>query len=163
MQLVREKLETQNYRARNINILQQGTIPSSCAVLVVAGPRLDLSSFEQEQIASYVVQGGNLYALIDIGSAPNFVSSLERYGFVLKDNSVLELDAQHSISGGDASYAILNTTDFAVHPTAKTLSTNILMQGMRSIEINQSRKSIFARTCTHLQTHGQRQNVKTVH
>ena len=64
------------------------------------------------------------------------MSSLERYGFVLKDNAVLALDTEHSLSGGDASYAILNTTDFAVHPTAKTLSTNILMQGMRSIEID---------------------------
>lgn len=136
MRFARDKLENQNYQAKTLNIAQKGSIPSSCAVLVIAGPVLDFSPFEQEHLAAYIAQGGSVYVLLNIGDTPNLVQSLTRYGFIFKDNAVLELDEQYTLSGGDASYAIINTTDFALHPTAKTLSTNILMQGLRSVEVN---------------------------
>ena len=59
---------------------------------------------------------------------------------MIKDNAILEPSPEHRISGGDLSYAVLNTTDFAVHPTAKTLSTNILLQEIRSVEIDENNR-----------------------
>ena len=40
------------------------------------------------------------------------------------------------MSGGDLSYSVINTSDFAPHPIIKTLASNILFQGLRSVEIN---------------------------
>ena len=133
MRIVRDKLETQNYVAKSVNLLQLGEVPASCDVLVIAGPELDFSTFEQELITRHIVQGRDVYALFNIGQANQLASFFKQYGLIIRDNLALEFNARNSISGGDASYAVLNTSDFAPHPTAKTLSTNIIMQGIRSV------------------------------
>jgi len=141
MQNLLNKLESQNYTGKNINIMAMQAIPKSCSVLVIAGPKLDFAPFEIELLAEYIAKGKHLYALIDVGTAPLLSASFARYGIFIKDNAVLEPSPAHRISGGDLSYAVLNTTDFAVHPTAKTLSTNILMQEIRSVEIDADNRS----------------------
>ena len=133
MRLILDKLEAQNYQAKIINLLQQQEIPSTCTTLVIAGPQFDFAPFEVELIAAHVAQGKHLYALLDVGSTPTLASSFSRYGILLPDNAILEVDPKKQVSGGDYSYAVINTTDFAPHPTAKTLATNILLQGIRSV------------------------------
>ena len=76
MVIVRDKLEMQNYKAKSINLLQTGSIPSSCSVLVIAGPKLDFSTFEQGLIARHVIQGRDLYVLLNVGYTPLLAKSL---------------------------------------------------------------------------------------
>lgn len=137
MRTVLDKLEMQNYSAHIINILQEQVIPNTCSTLVIAGPQLDFAPFEIELITQHVEQGKHLYVLLDIGTAPLLSTGLSRFGIILKDNAILELDPKRQVSGGDLSYSVINTTDFEPHPIVKRLSTNILFQGLRSVEINE--------------------------
>jgi ABC-type uncharacterized transport system involved in gliding motility auxiliary subunit len=140
MRTILDKLEAQNYTAKIINMMQTQNIPESCTTFVIAGPQLDFAPFEIELLAKHIATGKNIYALIDVGTAPQLSNSFAQYGIILKDNAILELDPQRQVSGGDMSYAVLNTTDFEIHPTAKTLAINILMQGIRSVEIDENNK-----------------------
>ena len=142
MRTVLDKLEMQNYRAKVINLLKEQNIPDLCSTLVIAGPQLDFAAFEIELITAHLIQGKHLYALIDIGTAPLLSHSLSRFGVVLKDNAILELDPQRQVSGGDLSYSVINTSDFVPHPIIKTLATNILFQGLRSVEISEESSAL---------------------
>ncbi|MAA79904.1 MAG: hypothetical protein CL916_11660 [Deltaproteobacteria bacterium] len=136
MRTILDKLEMQNYTTHVINILEERSIPSSCSTLVIAGPQRDFAPFEIDLIDNHVRKGKNLYVLIDIGVAPILSTELIRFGIILKDNAILELDPKRQVSGGDLSYSVINTSDFAPHPIVKTLATNILFQGIRSVEID---------------------------
>ena len=137
MRTILDKLEMQNYTTKVINLLREKTVPESCSTLIIAGPQLDFAPFEIDLIEEHVRKGKHLYVLIDIGVAPYFSVELRRFGVILKDNAILELDPKRQVSGGDLSYSVINTSEFAPHPMVKTLTTNILFQGLRSVEIDE--------------------------
>ena len=138
MRTILDKLEMENYTTKMVNILKERNIPSSCSTLVIAGPQLDFATFEIELIKDHVRQGKHLYVLIDIGVAPTLSAKLSEFGVVIKDNAILELDPKRQVSGGDLSYSVINTSDFMPHPIVKRLASNILFQGLRSVEVEES-------------------------
>ena len=128
----------QNYTTHVVNILKEKSIPSTCSTLIIAGPQLDFAPFEIELIGNHVRNGKHLYILIDIEAAPTLSVGLQQFGVVVKDNAILELDPKRQVSGGDLSYSVINTSDFHPHPIVTTLASNILFQGLRSVEIDES-------------------------
>src|SRR6185295_18724881 len=49
-------------------LLGTNTVPLDCNLLVIAGPRNELSEVELEKINEYLNQGGRLFALFDVYS-----------------------------------------------------------------------------------------------
>ncbi|MEC7985868.1 MAG: Gldg family protein [Myxococcota bacterium] len=135
MSIVTQKLQGQNYFSRTVNPLLMGTIPNSCEVFVIAGPSLDWTPPETEMIAKHVAQGGHLVVLLDVNAAPTLAKHLERYGFDLPDNMIVELDPRNQILGGDPSFVLLNTQEFSPHPIINSLNTSIILQSVRSVSI----------------------------
>jgi len=66
--------------------------PSDCDVLLIAGPEVDFSTGEYAALERYLAQGGQLIVLLDNDKAPGVAEWLGRFGFVLPDDMVIEME-----------------------------------------------------------------------
>ena len=67
-----EVLRGRGYRVQELNLAEQGAIPSNTTLVVLASPQLDYLPGESRVIADYVAQGGQLLWLVE----PDMPSSL---------------------------------------------------------------------------------------
>ena len=90
----RHALETLNYKAEKISLLQQANGLAGCGVLVVAGPKVPLLPAEVEAIRAYLVAGGNALFLLDPFVSTGLEPVIREYGIVLDDDIVID-EASH--------------------------------------------------------------------
>ncbi len=88
--LVRQALETENYKVESILLMQAGTIPDDTLLLVVSGPQKDLFQEELDMIEAYLNRGGRVLVLCDPYPLPRLESFLERYKIKLAHDFVLD-------------------------------------------------------------------------
>ena len=62
---LRETLEKNNYKARDISLIGKPEVPKDCTVLIVAAPRLDYADAEVAAIQKYVEDGGRALFMLD--------------------------------------------------------------------------------------------------
>ena len=60
-----QRLEGQNYKASQLNLLTAQPSPDTCEVVVLAGPRAELLPEERDRLARYVAAGGGLMVMLD--------------------------------------------------------------------------------------------------
>lgn len=90
---LRELLESQNRLIRTFEIdPQELRLPEDCDVLLIAGPEIDLSTPEYSVIDRYLIEGGNVIFLLDNRKAPGIAEWLKRYGFLLVDDMIIEIE-----------------------------------------------------------------------
>lgn len=86
-------LEDQNKRIEPFTIdPKELEIPSDCDVLLIAGPEVDFSTGEYAALDRYLARGGNLIVLLDNDKAPGVAEWLSRFGFVLPDDLIIEME-----------------------------------------------------------------------
>ena len=90
----RHALETLNYKAEKVSLLQQANGLAGCGVLVVAGPKVPLLPAEVEAIRAYLVAGGNALFLLDPFVATGLEPVIREYGIVVDDDIVID-EASH--------------------------------------------------------------------
>jgi ABC-type uncharacterized transport system involved in gliding motility auxiliary subunit len=61
----RDFLEGDGYKVKTLNLATAGTVPQDASVVVLGGPRQDLTAPEAEALKKYISGGGRLLALID--------------------------------------------------------------------------------------------------
>lgn len=91
---IRRILQERAYPCEPLNVLERGTIPEDCAVLVLAGPRRDLFDIEREMIEDYLRNGGKALFLFDPllernARMPNLIALLSGFGVDTPPNSVV--------------------------------------------------------------------------
>ena len=92
-----EGMERDNYWVESLNLIQSGSIPDDTAVLVIAGPKKDLSDDEFAAINEYVINGGRMLALFDPGVGENFNLLLVQFGFTISQKRIA--DAVSNVAG----------------------------------------------------------------
>ncbi|MCW5619639.1 MAG: GldG family protein [Burkholderiales bacterium] len=90
----RHGLEALNYVVEKVSLLMGGTDLSSCAVLVVAGPKVSLLPREVQAVDRYLHEGGNALFMLDPFVDSGLQPVLETYGVVLDDTIVID-EASH--------------------------------------------------------------------
>ena len=90
-------MQRDNYVVLPLNLTQFGLIPDNTAVLVIAGPRQDLSEDEAQILTDYIVGGGRVVALFDPSTPDSFVRLLSLWGQTLGQHSVA--DAVSNVAG----------------------------------------------------------------
>ena len=90
----RNALETLNYKAEKVLLLQQGTRLAGCAVLVVAGPKVPLRPAEVDAIRTYLAEGGNALFMLDPFVSTGLEPVIREYGVVVDDDIVID-EASH--------------------------------------------------------------------
>ena len=88
--LIKQALERENYQVGTLNFAVTDTVPSDLAVLVVAGPRVEISPRENARLDSYIQNGGSLLLLVDPGVARPFGGMLGAYGIELADDLIVD-------------------------------------------------------------------------
>lgn len=95
---VLNRLRDQNYAIEKVRLLTAG-IPTTCDLVVVAGPQKDLLPQETEALASWIAGGRPALVLLDATvqgvSTPELAADLGRYGLAVADDVVLENDPNH--------------------------------------------------------------------
>ncbi len=88
---VRNGLRDNLYQVDTLDLLFTPAIPKDCAVLVVAGPREQLSDNETAIIQSYLATGGAAMFLLNPGGVPAGTGSLlSKWGVDIADGTVID-------------------------------------------------------------------------
>ena len=94
-------MQADNYDVRPLN-LQQGEevkVPEDAAVLVIAGPKNDLSEAEKDAIVDYLLDGGKLAALLDPGTPDSYRNLLSLWGVLLSTSTDHVADVVSNVAG----------------------------------------------------------------
>jgi len=90
----RHGLEALNYVVEKVSLLKGGADLGSCAVLIVAGPKVALLPMEIQAIDRYLDAGGNGMFMLDPFVDSGLQPVLLKYGIVLDDTIVID-EASH--------------------------------------------------------------------
>ncbi len=95
----KDLLERNNYKTRDISLLEKPEVPSDCTILVVAGPRYDYPEPQVAAIKKYVEGGGRALFMLDpplkmgkeeVAENAALVKLLADWGVTLEKNLVLD-------------------------------------------------------------------------
>lgn len=127
-----QHLEKKGFKLSNPDLLQLPEVPSSGAMLVIAGPRVDLSEIEVDKIRKYVAKGGNLLWLIDQEPMHGLTPLADQLGLQLTPGIVVDPVAAQA--GGD--YKMAFSSQYAEHPITLRFNLRALFPMARQISSN---------------------------
>jgi ABC-type uncharacterized transport system involved in gliding motility auxiliary subunit len=129
MAKARNALEAMNYKVEKISLMRSvgGDALSHCALLVVAGPKLELLPMEVAAIRAFLAAGGNAFFMLDPFVPTGLEPVLLEYGIIV-DNDIVIDEASH-FWADPSSPAV---TDYNYHQIARDLPLTFF-PGARSL------------------------------
>ena len=91
---IKEEIEKENYKVKNIMLLEIEALPDDCALLIISGPKKDFLTDELAKLTSYIERGGSILFMIDPGGFPEMTEYLSGYGFTLGNDVVIDKMSQ---------------------------------------------------------------------
>ncbi len=122
-------VQKDNYKSKNISLLEKADVPSDCTVLVVAGPTGDYIQAEVDAIKKYVENGGRALFLLDpplklgrkeISDNKALVDLLASWGVTPEKDLLLDENPVSQLVGLDATVPLV--TSYESHPIVTELS-----------------------------------------
>ena len=104
----KDLLEKNNYKTREISLLEKPEVAKDCTILAVAGPRFDYPEPQVKAIKSYVEAGGRAIFLLDpplqmgkdeVSENPGLAKLLADWGVTLEKNLVLDTSGVGQLFG----------------------------------------------------------------
>ena len=132
--LARKALENQAYQVKEILLMREKQIPTDCDLMVVSGPQTEFFDEEIELITQFIGQGGKALFLLDPFTANKLSQSLERYGFEIGNDAVV--DRFSRIMGGD--YLIPVVTKYHDHDITRGFNIMSFFPFARSVKVKSS-------------------------
>lgn len=107
-----DRLEKNHFTTSSLSLLQEGSVPEDCELLLVNAPTTDFTEEEITQISDYLSAGGKVHVVLgdDAFEHPNLDSLLGTYGLQLTDSYV----------GDTSRYYAAAQSYFAFFPQLKT-------------------------------------------
>jgi ABC-type uncharacterized transport system involved in gliding motility auxiliary subunit len=85
-----QQLKNMNYQIETLKLsLTGGVVPDDCDLLIIPGLRADLFPIELKGIFDYIKKGGNLYVMLDPGTAPRAVTDFDKLGVKIGGNIIV--------------------------------------------------------------------------
>ena len=129
------KLEGQNYTAARFIPFQEGRVPPTCDVVIVADPQVDWLPPEREILARHLAEGGKVLALLEPARVPGLAADLARYNVAVGDDILLEQNPNLQLVGGDPSYIFVDKATMDHHPVTNPIKGATLFRVARSVGI----------------------------
>jgi ABC-type uncharacterized transport system involved in gliding motility auxiliary subunit len=155
MAKARHALETLNYAVEKISLTRKGAAQSlsRCALLIVAGPKVELLPMEIAAIDAFLAQGGNAYFMLEPFVHTGLEPVLREYGIVLDDTIVID-DASHFWADPSSPavteynyHQIARDLPMTFFPGARSLSpTEHPIPGVNAIPLVNSSKQSYGET-----------------
>jgi ABC-type uncharacterized transport system involved in gliding motility auxiliary subunit len=125
------QLGTKGFNLANPDLTLLNEVPRNGAMLVIAGPQVDVSEAEVKKIIKYVAGGGNLLWLVDQEPLHGLQPLAEYLGLVLTPGIVIDPTAPQI--GIDPKTAIAR--QYTEHPITKEFTLPTIFPESRQIEI----------------------------
>lgn len=138
--VVRQVLETENYQPRPLSLLQMGEVPPDADLVVISGPKEDLTPDELTALSDYLAAGGNALLMLDPYTVPNLSDFLRQYGLGLDEDVVV--DQERGVAGGEPLMPLIS--DFAEDVFPRQLSGAPILPHTRPIRVLSSNAKPFA-------------------
>ena len=103
-----------NLQVRDLELQKQPTIPADCQLLIIPGPKSELTLEEQRRLNQYLDRGGRLMVLLNHRSDGGLTDLLRFWGLTVGHNTVLDQDN----TLGDGSITL---RQYVHHPVVQTL------------------------------------------
>ena len=138
---IKDAIIKENYKVKNINLLETASLPDDCSLLIVSGPKKDLLADELTKLTAYIDKGGSILFMIDPGGFPIVTEYLAGYGFNLGNNIVI--DKMSQVFG--ANYLVPVVTQYEEkHPITGEFDIQTFFPLARSVTIERApEKGIF--------------------
>lgn len=125
------QLESKGFRLSSVNLVLAQEVPANAALLVIAGPQVDVLPTEVQKIRRYVANGGNLLWLIDPEPLHGLAPIAEALGLVLTPGMVMDPEAArvnapvtHALAATYDRHAITDGFNLVtVFPRARQINT----------------------------------------
>ena len=101
MSTLARNLRNMNYGAYPLNLITADSVPEDCRILLIAGPRFDITEDEYDKIYAFTKNGGNVIAMMTPNADKKPYTNLERlmgtYCIGMDYNRISETDtARHA-------------------------------------------------------------------
>ena len=87
----------QNYEVKDLDLIASGSVPADADVVLLASPRLDLTTADADHLRAYLAGGGRMLVMLDLAKlverAPQLEELLGNYGLGLQRLLVVEGDS----------------------------------------------------------------------
>jgi ABC-type uncharacterized transport system involved in gliding motility auxiliary subunit len=83
-------LERTNYEVKPLVLAREGKVPDDASVVLLPGPRNDLFQPELDALDAYLTRGGKLLVMVNPFQNEGLRKYLEKYGFALDNDLVVE-------------------------------------------------------------------------
>jgi ABC-type uncharacterized transport system involved in gliding motility auxiliary subunit len=110
------QLQARGFRIGSLNLALAQDVPSNAALLLIAGPQVDLMPGEVSRLKKYLEAGGNLLWLIDQEPLHGLRPLAENLGLVLTPGVVIDPAAQQL----NAAPTLALSTSYGAHPATAT-------------------------------------------
>ena len=84
-------MQRDNYRVLPLNLVQDGAIPQDAAVVIVPGPKRDLSDAETQAFMDYLIRGGKAIFMLDPDAPDSYRALLLQWGVQVGTTPVADL------------------------------------------------------------------------
>jgi ABC-type uncharacterized transport system involved in gliding motility auxiliary subunit len=138
--IVRRVLETENYRVRPLPLRQTGAVPQGAHLVIVSGPKEELTNEELDALSAYFAAGGNGLFLLDPYTVPMLSQYLAQFGFVLADDVIV--DTQGQVAGSDPFTPTIATFSRDVFP--RDPRGEPVLPVVRSVGVQNGKAQAFA-------------------
>ena len=116
----KEQMEKANYVVKDLVLAREPKVPDDASLVIVAGPRTDFFPQELAALDAYIARAGKVMFMATPFQGEGLVKYLEKYGVVLDDDVVIELNPLGQLFGVGPLVPIINQYD--VHPITRDLS-----------------------------------------
>ena len=132
---IKDNLEKLAYQVKTLDYALPGQFPRDCALLVLAGPEIELSASEWTTVDNYLHQGGRAIFLIDPGLVPGLVGHLGEFGVKLEDDFIYDEKAAYFV--GDGKWPL--TASFESHPISERLRYAAFFPYARTVDLTEKK------------------------
>ncbi len=146
---LKEYLERNTYKTREISLLEKAEIPADCTILMVAGPQRDYPQPAVDAVQKYVEGGGRALIMLDppfkfasdeTDANDALAKMLEGWGVTLNKNLVLDMSPVGQIFGLGPQMPLVN--DYGTHPIVREMKgTASAIPLTRSLDIKSGDKT----------------------
>jgi ABC-type uncharacterized transport system involved in gliding motility auxiliary subunit len=127
-------LQRENIQSKKINLLETSQIPADCSVLVLAGPKSQISVPEQTQINNYLKGGGRVLIMIPSLAETGLTDFLKEWGIKLDEGIVIDPQKCIVFLGMKDATCII-ADDYPHHPiTEKMVNEASILPGASAVE-----------------------------
>ena len=97
---MKSALANENYKIKDLQLLQGGWEPKDHDIVILNGPKKDLTDSELESLTTYLNNGGSVFILVDLidKNLPNLDSLLNSFGVDVKDAMVFENNKSYTVT-----------------------------------------------------------------